>query len=131
MKDKKRYSEAFKQKVMKELRDGTRKTVLSAIRSELHKAGIGRNRLGTLLKREGLLVERLRVFYCLPHDEAGPVARAVAEPRQGHGLRQTRRPAAFRAATSVTPAYPCGTARQGRNSRLVVKRHNSTTKCQL
>ena len=44
---------------------GTRK-LLVAIRPELHKAGfdIGRNRLGELLKREGLLVERRRVFRC-------------------------------------------------------------------
>lgn len=106
MRDKKRYSEAFKQKVMKELRDGTRKTVLSAIRPELHKAGIGCNRLGTLLKREGLLVERRRVFHCLPQDDAEPVARAVAEPRQGHGLRQAR-PAAFCTTPSGTPVCPC------------------------
>ena len=44
---------------------GTRK-LLVAIRPELHKAGfdIGRNRLGELLKREGLLVERRRAFRC-------------------------------------------------------------------
>ncbi len=44
---------------------GTKK-VLAAIRPELHKAGfdIGRNRLGALLKREGLLVERRKVFRC-------------------------------------------------------------------
>ena len=44
---------------------GTRK-LLVAIRPELKRAGfdIGRNRLGELLKREGLLVERRRVFRC-------------------------------------------------------------------
>ena len=44
---------------------GTRK-LLVAIRPELNRAGsgIGRNRLGELLKREGLLVERRRVFRC-------------------------------------------------------------------
>ena len=44
---------------------GTRK-LLVAIRPELNKAGfdIGRNRLGELLKREGLLVEPRRVFRC-------------------------------------------------------------------
>ena len=44
---------------------GTRK-LLVAIRPELRRAGfdIGRNRLGELLKREGLLVERRRVFRC-------------------------------------------------------------------
>ena len=44
---------------------GTRK-LLVAIRPELNKAGfdIGRNRLGKLLKREGLLVGRRRVFRC-------------------------------------------------------------------
>ena len=44
---------------------GTKK-VLAAIRPELQKAGfdIGRNRLGALLKREGLLVERRKVFHC-------------------------------------------------------------------
>ena len=44
---------------------GTRK-LLAAIRPELNRAGsgIGRNRLGELLKREGLLVERRRVFRC-------------------------------------------------------------------
>ena len=44
---------------------GTKK-VLVAIRPELNKAGfdIGRNRLGELLKREGLLVEPRRVFRC-------------------------------------------------------------------
>jgi transposase InsO family protein len=44
---------------------GTRK-VLAAIRPELRKAGvdIGRNRLGELLKRHGLLVERRKAFRC-------------------------------------------------------------------
>ena len=44
---------------------GTKK-VLVAVRPELQKAGIdiGRNRLGALLKREGLLVERRKVFHC-------------------------------------------------------------------
>ena len=44
---------------------GTKK-VLAAIRPELQKAGfdIGRNRLGALLRREGLLVERRKVFRC-------------------------------------------------------------------
>ena len=44
---------------------GTKK-VLAAIRPELRRAGfdIGRNRLGALLKREGLLVERRKVFRC-------------------------------------------------------------------
>lgn len=44
---------------------GTKK-VLAAIRPELQKAGfdIGRNRLGALLKREGLLVKRRKVFRC-------------------------------------------------------------------
>ena len=44
---------------------GTRK-LLVAIRPELNKAGfdIGRNRLGELLKRAGLLVEPRRVFHC-------------------------------------------------------------------
>lgn len=44
---------------------GTRK-LLVAIRPELKKAGfdIGRNRLGTLLKCEGLLVGRRKVFHC-------------------------------------------------------------------
>jgi transposase InsO family protein len=44
---------------------GTKK-VLAAIRPELQKAGfdIGRNRLGALLKRSGLLVERRKVFHC-------------------------------------------------------------------
>ncbi len=63
MKDKKRYSEAFKLKVMEELRDGKWKTVSGA--------------------------------------------------------------------PPGTPASPCGTAQQGRESRPVVKQHNSTTKCQL
>ena len=46
-------------------RAGTKK-VLAAIRSELQKAGvdIGRNRLGELLKRNGLLVEPRKVFHC-------------------------------------------------------------------
>ena len=44
---------------------GTKK-VLAAIRAELQKAGfdIGRNRLGALLKREGLLVKRRKAFHC-------------------------------------------------------------------
>ena len=44
---------------------GTKK-LLVAIRPALREAGfdIGRNRLGELLKREGLLVERRRVFRC-------------------------------------------------------------------
>ena len=44
---------------------GTKK-VLAAIRPHLRKAGfdIGRNRLGALLKREGLLVEKRKVFRC-------------------------------------------------------------------
>ncbi len=46
-------------------RTGTKK-VLTAIRPELQKAGIdiGRNRLGELLKRNGLLVEPRKVFHC-------------------------------------------------------------------
>ena len=69
---------------------GTKK-VLVAIRPELQKAGfnIGKNRLNDLLKREGLLIDRAAQGVPLPHDEAGSVARAVAEPRQGHGNRQT------------------------------------------
>jgi transposase InsO family protein len=45
-------------------RAGTNK-VLAAIRPELHKAGtdIGRNRLGALLKRNSLLVEKRKVFH--------------------------------------------------------------------
>ena len=44
---------------------GTRK-VLAAIRPELRKAGfdIGRNRLGELLRRNGMLVERRKTFRC-------------------------------------------------------------------
>lgn len=44
---------------------GTRK-VLVAIRPELQKVGldIGRNRLGELLKRNGLLIEPRKVFHC-------------------------------------------------------------------
>ena len=46
-------------------RAGTKK-LLHAIRPELEKAGIsiGRNRLGALLKRKGLLVERRKRFHC-------------------------------------------------------------------
>ena len=44
---------------------GTRK-VLAAIRQELREAGfdIGRNRLGELLRRSGMLVERRKTFRC-------------------------------------------------------------------
>ena len=44
---------------------GTRK-VLAAIRPELKKVGIdiGRNRLGVLLKRNGLLIESRKMFHC-------------------------------------------------------------------
>lgn len=44
---------------------GTRK-VLAAIRPELRKAGveIGRNRLGALLRRNGMLVERRKAYHC-------------------------------------------------------------------
>ena len=46
-------------------RAGTKK-ILFAIRPELERAGvrIGRNRLGTLLKRNGLLVEKRKPFRC-------------------------------------------------------------------
>ena len=61
-------------------RAGTKK-VLAAIRSELQKAGvdIGRNRLGELLKRNGLLVEQQCCYRCQPksHEKYGYRGEAV------------------------------------------------------
>ena len=106
MKDKKRYSEAFKLKVMEELRDGKWKTVADAAQAY----GVSAQGVRYWMKRLGFEHLNGRIIYVKTTSEIDEIKRLKAENRRlkERGLptkcsttRSTRWRCASRAATSA------------------------------
>ena len=78
MKDKKRYSEAFKLKVMEELRDGKWKTVAEAA----EKYGVSASAVSYWMKRLGFEHLKGRIIYVKTTSEVDEIKRLKDENRK-------------------------------------------------